>query len=379
VRILAFYPALNPAVNDIAAVLGTLVRRGHQVLVVTARRNRSKSTHDRAVREQVDGLTILRPYRSFPAMVLRPMPGPAQVVEEISAFGPEIALCSHEGSVRTGLALRALTGRALPLVVVTEDGGRLAARGYEGLVANIVLPLVGMPRGRAFWPWLGRQSAMIVTCHPADRARLAVLSVGGPPVVHIPWCNALPPDLGPLPAREPDLAVYIGAFSRRKGTDRLGELVPALLTQTPTRRVVLVGTGRTRVVRWLTREYGDRINYRPGLPRRDALALLARAAYGICPTVHGGWGLIGDCWAVGTPLVALASDYQLNDGVDALVGGDVEGVVERVRGLCGDAALAHALAAAGHRRYQRHHSTAAVGRRYEAVLEAALHGSEVVW
>ena len=373
-RILAFYPALNPAVNDIAGALRYLAGRGHRVLVVAARRNASKSTHDWAAREEGAGLTILRPFHSFPAMVLRPATGLAQIRDLIAAFDPQVALCSHEGAVRAGLALQATTGRPLPLVVVTEYASRLAARGYGGLLANLLLPPLGVPRGRRCWPWLGRHTAAIITCHPGDRVHLPGLSAGGAPVVHVPWCNQLPPDIALAPVRDPGLAVYVGAFSRRKGTGRLADLLPALLRQTPTRRVVLVGEGRTGVVRQLARAFGHRIIHRPGLPRRDVLALLSRAAYGISPTRCGGWGFIGDCWAVGTPVVVLASDYDLADGVDALVGGDIDGVVSRVQALYAHPGLARQLAAAGYRRYHRWHSAAAVGRRYEAVLAAALAG-----
>ena len=373
-RVLAFYPALNPAVNDIAGALRYLADRGHRVLVVTARRNPSKSTHDRAAHEEVGGLTILRPFRSFPAMVLRPAAGLAHIGDLIATYEPQVVLCSHEGTIRAGLVLQAALGRPLPLVVVTENAGRLAARGYGGLLANLLLPLAGVPRGRRCWPWLGRHATAMITCHPGDRAHLTDLSAGGAPVVHVPWCNEIPPDVARARVRDPGLAVYAGAFSRRKGTDRLADLLPALLQQTPTRRVVLVGEGRTGVVRQLVRQFGHRIIYRPGLPRREVLALLSRAAYGISPARCGGWGLIGDCWAVGTPVVVLASDYDLTDGVDALVGGDVAGVVARVQALYAQPGLAPQLAAAGYRRYRRCHSAAAVGRRYEAVLAAALAG-----
>jgi glycosyltransferase involved in cell wall biosynthesis len=375
-RILAFYPALNPAVNDIAAVLQDLVRRGHQVLVVTARRNTSKSTRDRTTQENVGGLMILRPFRSFPAMVLRPAAGLLQVRVAIAAFQPEVVLCSHEWNVRAGLALPALIGRPLPLVVVAEYGGRLAAHGYDGLLANLLLPLLGLPRGRRFWPWLGRHSAAIITCYPGDGPHLAALSTGGPPVVHVPWCHEPPPGVATALERDHGLVVYIGAFSRRKGTHCLGDLLPALLARTPTERAILVGAGRTGVVRRLVRRWGDRIVHRPGLPRREALALLSRAAYGLSPTRCGGWGLIGDCWAMRTPVVTLASDYGLIDGVDALVGGDVEGVVARVQALYADPSLGQRLGEAGHRRYCGRHSSTVVGGRYEAVLTAALTGGK---
>jgi glycosyltransferase involved in cell wall biosynthesis len=375
VRVIAFYPALNPGVNDIAGVLHYLIWRGHQVLVVTARRNTSKSSHDSALCEEVRGLTIVRPFSCFfPAMVLRPDVGLARIGSAITAFNPEVALCSHEWTVRAGLALQTAMGRPIPLVVVTEWGGRLAAHGYGGLLANLALPLTGLPRGRRFWPWLGRHAAAIITCDPGDRARLAALGAGGAQVVYVPWCNGLPAGMAPAPRRDPGLAVYVGAFSRRKGTDCLGELVPALLRQTPTRRVVLVGDGRTGVARRLVRRLGDRVSHQPGLSRRDALTLLSRAAYGISPTRRGGWGFIGDCWAVRTPVVALASDYDLTDRVDALVGGDVDGVVARVQALYDRPELAGRLVTAGHRRYCRSHSAEAVGRRYEAVLAGALAG-----
>ena len=59
-KVLAFYPALNPVVNDIVHVLVYLVHEGHQVQVITNRKNKSKSTMEGASYEIVEELPIHR-------------------------------------------------------------------------------------------------------------------------------------------------------------------------------------------------------------------------------------------------------------------------------------------------------------------------------
>jgi glycosyltransferase involved in cell wall biosynthesis len=374
-RILAFYPYLNPVVNDIAHAMIFLAQKGHQVHVIAARANRAKSTQDEIEYEMSQGVHIYRPFAHFfPEMIVYPTPGLRELRDRIAAFRPDILLCSQQYTIRAGLVLKRMLSLDVPIVVACEFAKELADNGYQGILGNLIYPMVGLPRGKRFWPWLCRQANAIITSYPGDVGHLDELSAFGTPVRFVPWCNELPPEFQPAPERERDLTMFVGRFSPWKNTDALLEMVSLILGETATRRVVLVGRGRTQVVDTLKRQFGSAVEHIPGLPRGEALSRLSAAYYGITPVKRGGWGFIGDCWAVRTPLVTLFNDYELQHRKDSILGGDLTGLVEGIQSLYAEPHLYQSLQEGGYRRYVRDHSASAVGSRYEMVLEETLEG-----
>jgi len=371
-KILAIYPGLNPSVNDIARALIFLVQQGHEVRVITARSNQSKSAQDQAIHQVIEGLDIFRPYaRFFPDMIFTPAARLLPLQGMLDRFNPDVLLCSQEFTIRIGLAGRQMLDVDIPIVVVTEFAGDLADRGYPGLIANLTFPLVGLPRGKRFWTWLCAQSDAVITCYPGDANRLDALKCNDTSVHFVPWCNELPPDFQPATERDRGLAVYIGHFSPWKNTDAFLEIAPAVLDATPTRRILFVGSGKTRVIQALNK-WGPRVEHIPGLPRAEALRVLSNAYYGITPTQRGGWGFIGDCWAVQTPVVGFSNDYQLHHKRDAMVASSVKEMTDGIQELYASSDLYCDLQRAGHNRYMQDHTAKAVGAAYETILLQAV-------
>jgi glycosyltransferase involved in cell wall biosynthesis len=372
-KIVAVYPGLNPQLNDIAQVLAFLVHQGHEVHVITARQNRSKSSYDQAHYEVSQGVHIHRLYESFlPGMILRPASKRDLLQEILADFVPDVVICSQEFTVRVGLVLRDILTQATPIVAVSEFAGDLADNGYPGIFSNIAYPLAGMPRGKRFWSWLCSKVDAVITCYPGDIDRLDRLSTNDTSVYFVPWCNQLPTGFQPASEKEKGLAVYIGTFSRWKNTDAFTRIVPAILNETPTERICFVGSGKIKAVKHLRNRFGQRIEHIPGLPRHKALLLLSSAFYGLTPVKRGGWGFIGDCWAVRTPLVALHNDYRLDHAQNALVGTDLKCLVEYISRLYDDPDLYKRLQATGYGRYEHSHAAQAVGTSYQTVLENTL-------
>lgn len=372
-KVLAIYPALNPKVNDIAHALAYLARQGFSVRVITAKSNKSKSSVDSVECEDFDGVRIHRPYDSFfPEMILWPRNKTPQIESVLREFIPDVILCSQEFSVNLGLIIKKILGDKPKMVVISEFAGELADRGYQGLVANLIFPLAGMPRGRRFWGWLKRQTDAVITCYPFDQHRLGDLGSDGKPVYYAPWCNELPPDIQSADERDKELAVYIGTFSQWKNTDEFEKLVPEIINRTSTKKFIFVGKGRTRVLETLRRKYGQSIGHIPGLPRKEALEILSKAYYGITPVKRGGWGFYGDCWGLKTPVVSLYNDYDLHHLGDAIVGYSVDGVIEGINQLQNNPILYKAIQAKGVQRYLQNHTSAAVGTIYKQVIDGLL-------
>jgi glycosyltransferase involved in cell wall biosynthesis len=290
----------------------------------------------------------------------------------IATFRPDILLSSQEYTIRAARMVKRTFGFDIPLLVVTEFAGDLADRGYSGVVANLTFPLLGLPPGKRFWPWLCSQASAVITCYPGDVERLDELSSYGTSVRFVPWCNELPAGFQPALKKERELAVYVGTFSRWKNTDAFSAIVPLILRNTPTKRILFVGSGRTQVVENLKGQFGSAVEHIPGLPRNEVLSELSSAYYGITTVKRGGWGFIGDCWAVQTPLVTLFNDYNLHHQKDSVVGGDLEGLIEGIQKLYSEPHLHQSMQNAGYQRYVRDHTASAVGSSYESTLKETL-------
>ncbi len=368
-NILAIYPALDPAVNDIYNVLIHLTSKGHNIRVVTAISNKSKSSNNRNELEVLKGIQIFRPYEHyFPDMILWPEKRMAVLQKYLSDFKPDVILCSQEFTIRLGLVIKKWLADSPLITIVSEFAGNLADRGYSGLIANLTYPLVGMPRGKNFWPWLQENSSAVITCYPPDVARLDELGKPDKPVYYSPWCNQLPEGINLSGGKEQGLAVYIGAFSKWKNTDEFLSLVPRILEDTPTQQVLFIGKGKINILQKLKKRYGKAVEHIPGLQRKEALVLLSTAFFGVTPVKKGGWGFYGDCWAVRTPVASLYNDYGLNHKHDAIVGNSIEGLIEGINKLYDDPALYTTLQECGYNRYSKYHTALAVGMVYENVL-----------
>ena len=369
-KILAIYPGFDPDVNDIAQALIHISNQGHEVRVITAQKTPSKSRISKQMIEKSSGITIYRPFSSFnPDMLFLKVLKKEEIKEILQGYEPDILLCSQVFTISLGLYLKRILKINVPIVVVSEFSGDLADKGYGGIVANVLFPLIGMPRGKNFWPWLCKQSDAIIACYPGDIERLDELCQYGVSTYHVPWCNQLPDGFEALPKKEKDLAVYIGTFSKWKNTDYFEIMIPAILDNTPTNTIQFVGSGKVEVIKNLKNKFGNRIEHLNGLPRKEALQLLSNAFYGITPIKRGGWGFIGDCWAVKTPLVCVHNDYRLNNRIDAIVGNNIQGLISGINALYENPQLYQDIQENGFNRYFHNHSAEAVGKKYEQVLK----------
>jgi glycosyltransferase involved in cell wall biosynthesis len=153
--------------------------------------------------------------------------------------------------------------------------------------------------------------------------------------------------------------VYVGALQRWKGAERLGEYGERLLADDAGSRLVIVGpVGDGVAERALERlkpwSQEGRLRHIEHLPRGEAVALIGRALAVFYPHTSGGWGLIGDTWRSGTPLISAGAHYDVREGVNALVVASADEFVSAVRRLRGDAALWRALVAEGERSAAAH-------------------------
>jgi glycosyltransferase involved in cell wall biosynthesis len=100
--------------------------------------------------------------------------------------------------------------------------------------------------------------------------------------------------------------IYAGSLLRAKNIVEFSETIPRILNNTPTERFLFIGHGsEEKVIARLRQQFGNRILYASDLPKEEVAKLIASAWYAYTPArKYGSWQFIGDCWALGTPLVA---------------------------------------------------------------------------
>jgi glycosyltransferase involved in cell wall biosynthesis len=114
---------------------------------------------------------------------------------------------------------------------------------------------------------------------------------------------------------------------------------------------------------------GNRVDIRNNCPRTEALDLIGRSQFVLSPANRLGWGLLGDAWSSGTPVIAVGSHYDIKAGENCLIAEDSATFVDQVIRLQQDERLRKALVAAG--------SDTAARHSIENVSAALLQGLEL--
>jgi glycosyltransferase involved in cell wall biosynthesis len=177
---------------------------------------------------------------------------------------------------------------------------------------------------------------------------------------------------GGRPADATQLALALGRLHPNKGFALLLEA----LAKTPEVRLVIAGDGPLR--RALERlaqnlDIAGRVQFLGW--RDDVPALLARADFLVCPSLHEPLGnVVIEAWAAGLPVIATASDGPaglIEDGVSGLLvplpgrpGGGPAALAAAIERLCRSPELRVRLAQGGRRAYEAEFTEPSVVARY---------------
>jgi glycosyltransferase involved in cell wall biosynthesis len=169
-------------------------------------------------------------------------------------------------------------------------------------------------------------------------------------------------------ARDLDTVAHVGSLYRWKGAERLGEYCERLLRDDPQSKLLFVGPVGDAVARraverlrpWLA---DGRFRHIERVPRNVAVELIGQSLAVLTPARHGGWGLIGDAWRCGTPVIGVHGHYDLRDGANALVAPSAADFVSAVRRLRSDERLWQALSSEGQRAAESQHGVDVAGKQ----------------
>jgi glycosyltransferase involved in cell wall biosynthesis len=366
-RVLAVYPAFDTEINEMAMAWLRLCQvTNTHCTVFTGCTDRLKGRSSSVKRETRENLDIYRFEASkLPMSVLMPI---------ARLFKPDVIFCAVAQNLPVALALRRETGA--PIILHTEffvddTEWRIVQRRYY-LGFEPLRPLVSDLYRR----WVAHNTSRILCSNPVEPALTKWQCY--PSLGYLPWPQ--PEGLAEDPARDrdPNLAVYIGSLSKAKGATTLARYFTHLLTVEPNMKLSLVGPaldaeGR-QTLETLRTVGGKRVQILSHCTRPEAVALLVRALFVLSPGRRLGWGLIGDAWANGTPVLSPAVHYDLRPGENCLLVSDPTEFCRITARLRTDSELWHSLSVSGRKTVESAHSIQKVA---QLLHEEVVTGSDL--
>ena len=310
---------MSKQVNDNAYMLIRLHDLGVKLLIVACKDLGLKGEGNLPAYENMNGIDIHRLYETSRDMFLFPSKKLNRILEIAKELNPDLIFCDQELNMRLALLIQKSLKK--PIVLVVEDAGRiLSGETYNSRKMKSVMSFFGMSHGSKFWSWLCEKADVLITCCPRDQQILGQLAKHNKPVFYLPWPSYVPSDFKCSSTREKSRGVYIGSLYPFKNTQEFEKTLPLILEKTKTQQFIVVGPGpHASIIKDLEQRYGEAIRYVNQLPRTEALKLISSSYYAYSPVKIGGWGFIGDCWSMNTPLVMTHNDDYVNNYVNALV------------------------------------------------------------
>jgi glycosyltransferase involved in cell wall biosynthesis len=346
---------MNKQANDNAFMVTRLHERGAQISIIAGRSMALKGSGILPTYESMDGIPIHRLYESSRDMFFSPNKALSQVIDVAKELNPDLIFCSQELNMRLALSVQKVLRK--PIVLLVEDAGRIFSGEAYSLKMKSIMHVLGMPfSGPDLWSWLCEKSAALITCHPRDQNNLTSLSKHQKPVFYLPWPSQIP-EIDPSKFKEKK-GIYVGSLYPFKNTGEFEWALPLILEKTKTEQFIVVGPGsHVRLIMKLKEKYGDAIRYVDHMPRSEVMKLISSCYFAYTPVKIGGWGFIGDCWSMRTPILMTHNDSYVVDNQNALVAEGASGLLNNINLLYEDPVLYNRLQSSGFEEYEKRKST----------------------
>lgn len=352
-NILCIFPGMSKLVNDNAHMIIRLHEKGAKTVIITGKSMGLKGKGNLPTYEDMDGIQIHRLYENPQEMFLFPDKRLSKILEIAKDLGPDLIFCDQELNMRLAVLIQKSLRK--PIVLMVEDAGRIfAGEFYNSNKTKIAMFLFGIPSGPKFWSWLCEKADALITCSPRDQQNLGFLSKHNKPVFYLPWPSYIPKDFEYEPTRECGVGIYIGSLYPFKNTQEFETTLPIILEKSKAKKFVVVGSGpQASIITKLKERYGEAIRYVDHLPRTEALRLISKSYFAYSPVKIGGWGFIGDCWSMRTPIVMTHNDNYVINNENAVVSKDENDLIANINRLYDDTKLYHNLQDNGYAEYEK--------------------------
>ena len=368
-NILLITPGINKKFNDNYHAYRYIADNNNNVLAISNKESAAKGgALHKDLEVEVDGSLVI--HRIFNTMreqqsFLRRLPYKKKVNNLVSEFRPDVIFCEEISNLKFALEIKHELG--IPIVLRTEFAfdahapyrsmGRLLKVFKNPLTGDRLASLVG----GLIWRWAYASVDTVISCYYEDSSKQP--EVYNTPFYYVPWPTYHPNIEGEAKIVK-DRAVFIGAFVPHKNLNEFLDTIPELLKKTPLKKFCFVGLGQDlAVIEQLKASYPESIQHYHSLSREECLKLIRDSFFSYSPATWGGWGFIGDSWAMGTPVVVTHNHYGFCDDIDSVVTVPQE-IVNRVNSLYENESEFEKVGAGGHKRYLENHTANAVGARF---------------
>ena len=345
---------MDKRINDNAHMLIRLRERGANLAVITGRSMGLKGQGDLPLYEDMDGIPIYRLYKDLQEIFLSPKKAITKVLEIVDNLKPDVIFCSQELNMRLALLVQRTIKK--PIVLLVEDAGVIASgKAYQSFRMRVALRFFHIPLAPDFWSWLCKKSNVVITCNPEDQTKIDQLAMFNKPLFYLPWPAYVPTNIELGSRKEQFQGVYVGSLYPFKNTQEFERTIPLILDSTLTKQFVVVGTGPdAEVIKKLKDKYSERLVYIEHLPRNEVLELISNSHFAYTPVKLGkGWGFIGDCWSVKTPIVMTHNDIYVKDDENALISNNDAELVININRLYNDSKTYERLQHGGYQEYEK--------------------------
>ncbi len=369
-QLLVVLPALNMQVNDIGKALEWIASQGHDVVCVAARRNPSKSVY-RSPHVSLHGdLRIVRPWVSYQFAMDLPEYAALLAARALHNWKFDAILCVQGFNFPMVHFLRKFTQSRAPVAVLFEQAMRAATLDESAIQLRLAQKARRLPSGPGFFRWVAGRSDAIITCDPGDCDHMEELSTWNRRAYYVPWCTD-PGIRAGGGAKEEGTGVFAGALAKNKNSEELMAALNAILHETPTRKIHFITSRHSlpTLERW-GRAIGPALEVHVDLDLKAAAEVIERAEFGITAASPGGWGFIGNCWAMRTPVILLRPNTFARTPGAAVCSWEYAHPSSAVNALLGDKELRNKTADTGLALFEQNHSGTVVGGRLEDVLKS---------
>lgn len=368
-NILLITPGINKTFNDNYHAYSYIADNNNNILAISNKQSLAKGgALHKDPEVEVDGSIVI--HRIFNSMreqqsFLRRLPYKKRLKNLVSEFRPDVIFCEEISNLSFALDIKNELG--IPIVLRTEfafdandpyrNMGRLLRLFKNPLTGDRLASLVG----GLIWRWAYNNVDAVISCYYKDAPKQP--EVYNTPFYYVPWPTYHPNIEGEVKIIK-DRAVFIGAFVPHKNLNEFLDTIPELLKKTPLKEFCFVGTGQDiSIIEQLKANYPDSIRHYHSLNREECLKLIRDSFFSYSPATWGGWGFIGDSWAMGTPVVVTHNHYGFCDNIDSIVTVPEE-IANRVNTLYENESEFEKVGAGGHKRYLENHTANAVGERF---------------
>lgn len=368
-NILLITPGITKTFNDNYHAYRSIADTDNNILAISNKESIAKGGGLQKDPEvEVDGSLVIhrifnstREQQSF----FRRLPYKQKLKNLASEFRPDVIFCEEISNLRLALEIKRELG--VPIILRTEFAfdadypyrtmGRLLKIFKNPLTGDRLASLVG----GLIWRWAYSRADSVISCFSEDALKQP--KVNNTPFYYVPWPTFHPSIEGETKRRK-DRAVFIGAFEAHKNLHELLVTIPELFLKTPLKEFCIVGSGSDLgVIEQLKASYPDSITHIQSLDREECLKLIRDSFFAYSPATRGGWGFIGDAWAMQTPIVVTHNHYGFCDNVDSVVTAPQD-IVNRVKSLYENESEFERVQKGGFQRYVENHSAEAVGARF---------------